>query len=118
MVLILILEEYVFYHGRFIALSPKCYFAVNYEELNEAKKYKRGSKGIPHSWELKMEEFVDQLYGCENHHITLRSLRLNREKKMSRFTQRKRGLTDLFLKFNVADDAITCSPLTKKSKIL
>ena len=65
-----------------------------------------------------MDEFVDQLYGRDNHHITLRSLRLNREKKMSRFTQRKRGLTDLFLKFNVADDAITCSPLTKKSKIL
>lgn len=116
--LIVISEEYCFYKGRFIALSPKCYFAVNDEEGNEKKKYKRGSKGIPHSEQLTMTNFVGQLYGQESHYVTLRTLRLNKEKKMSRFTIRKRGLNDIFLKFHVDDDAITCSPLTKKCKVL
>ena len=67
---------------------------------------------------LKMTNFVEQLYGKESHYVTLRTLRLNKQKKMSRFTLRKRGLNDIFLKFNVDDDAITCTPLTKKSKVL
>ena len=112
------LEEYCFYKGRFIALSPKCYFAVNEEESDEKKKYKRGSKGIPHSEHLTMTNFVEQLYGQESHYVTLRTLRLNKNKKMSRFTLRKRGLNDLFMKFHVDDDAITCTPLTKKRKVL
>ena len=112
------LEEYCFYKGRFIALSPKCYFAINEEEDDEKKKYKRGSKGIPHSEHLTMTNFVEQLYGEESHYVTLRSLRLNKQKKMSRFTLRKRGLNDLFMKFHVDDDGITCTPLTKKRKVL
>ena len=111
-------EEYTFYNGRFIALSPKCYFAINNDDENEKTKYKRGSKGIPHSHELKMTEFVGRLYGNESHYVTIRSLRLNRDKQMSRFTARKRGLSDIFLKFDVANDAITCAPLKKKGRIL
>ena len=116
--LFVFLEEYCFYKGRFIALSPKCYFAVNEEEDDEKKKYKRGSKGIPHSEHLKMTNFVEQLYGKESHYVTLRTLRLNKQKKMSRFTIRKRGLNDMFMKFHVDEDAITCTPLTKKRKVL
>ena len=87
-------------------------------ETDEKNKYKRGSKGIPHSTELEIHQFVTQLYGQESHFVTLRTLRLNKEKNMSRFTTKKRGLNDIFLKFDVADDAITCAPLRKKSKIL
>ena len=86
--------------------------------MNEKHKYKRGSKGIPHSLELEIGQYATQLYGHESHFVTLRSLRLNKEKNMSRFTTKKRGLNDIFLKFDVADDAITCAPLKKKSRIL
>ena len=65
-----------------------------------------------------MTEFVGRLYGNESHFVTIRSLRLNRDKQMSRFTLRKRGLSDIFLKFDVASDGITCSPLRKKGKVL
>ena len=99
-------------------MSPKCYFAINNDDDNDRTKYKRGSKGIPHSHELTMTEFVGRLYGSESHFVTIRSLRLNRDKQMSRFTLRKRGLSDIFLKFDVASDGITCSPLRKKGKIL
>ena len=65
-----------------------------------------------------MSELVTHLYGLEPHYVTVRSLRLNKEKLMSRYTVRKRGLNDIFLKFHVDDDAITCTPLTKKRKVL
>ena len=61
---------------------------------------------------------MNQLYGQESHFVTLRTLRLNKERNMSRFTTNKRGLNDIFLKFDVADDGITCAPLKKKSKIM
>ena len=65
-----------------------------------------------------MSEFVTQLYGLEPHYVTVRSLRLNKERLMSRCTTHKRGLNDIFVKFHVEDDVITCTPLTKKRKVL
>ena len=65
-----------------------------------------------------MTEFVAQLYGYESYYFHIRSLRLDRNRQMSRYKTRKRGLSDIFLKFDVADDGITCAPLKKKREIL
>ena len=65
-----------------------------------------------------MDQFVTQLYGQENHFVTLRTLKLDKNRQMSRFTTRKRGISDIFLKFDVADDGITCFPLRKNNKIM
>ena len=60
-----------------------------------------------------MSEYRDKLFNpTRKHVIKMQSLRLNKDKKMSRFSVVKTGLSDLFYKNKVADDAITCSPLT------
>jgi len=48
----------------------------------------------------------------------MRSLRLTRDKKMARYSTEKTGLTDLFYKLRVADDAITCTPLELNGSLL
>ena len=70
--------------GQFIALSPKCYLAVN--ELDSS--YKLGSKGVPHSVRLELDHFRDKLYGSVDKSVELRSLRLVNN-RMARITQKK-----------------------------
>lgn len=92
--------------GEFIALSPKCYFAVNEADLS----CKLGSKGVPHSVRLELDHFRDKLYGSVEKSVELRSLRLVNN-RMTRITQRKNALNDFFTKFHLMDDKITCKPL-------
>ena len=54
----------------------------------------------------------------EPHKITMRTLRLTRDKHMARYSIEKTGLTDLFFKLKVADDAITCTPLELNGSFL
>ena len=54
---------------------------------------------------------MDKLYGVNDHSVRIQSLRLDHTRTMARITQIKKGLTDLFVKFRVADDKITCDPL-------
>ena len=43
--------------------------------------------------------------------IEINSIRLNRNKQMSRMKITKVGLSDIFIKMQVSDDKISCSPL-------
>ena len=110
-------EEFSFTKGQFVALAPKTYMAFN-SDPNARDKMKCGTKGIPHSQKLCLEAFLSKLYSHNHHEVTIRSLRLNKDKVMSRITMIKSGLTDLVVKFPVADDMITCSPLCKNGKFL
>ena len=108
-----LLEEFAFKKGEFIALSPKCYIAYN-EDDNSTK---LGSKGVPHSIRLELENFRDKLYGDVTKEVELQSLRLVNN-QMKRIKQRKNALNDFFTKFHVMNDRITCKPLKKNDEYL
>ena len=106
--------EFQFLKGRFIALGPKTYYSINLESMD----VKMGSKGIPHNENLLLEDFLKMLYSNDSHFVTLRSLRLNRNREMARTTLEKRGLSNIFFKFRLEDDGITCTPLTRNNEYL
>ena len=106
--------EFQFTNGQFVALGPKSYFSFD----EDSEGVKMGSKGIPHSARLSLNNYLEALYGKGSHYVEMRSLRLNRKREMTRTTGTKRGLSDIFLKFRVADDGITCSPLMKNDEYL
>ena len=99
--------------GQFIALSPKCYMAYN-EETEETK---LGTKGVPRSSKLVLQNFLDKLYFGTSHCIEIRSLRMINN-RMARTRQTRTALSDLFLKFAVQNDRISCAPLCENGKIL
>lgn len=122
-------DEFEFSRGQFIALGCKSYFAYN-AESNENK---RGSKvviisnlkffkiiqGIPHRIPLELKNFREVLYGvCDDHNVQLSTLRLDKNRKMSRFTQHKQGLSDLYVKHQVLPDKISCTPISLNGKFL
>ena len=110
--------EFMFRRGRFIALSPKSYFAFNAEDVPD--NIKSGYKGICHAEgdKLTLDMYVNSLYGNEDKMVTNRGFRLNREKQMIYYQQVKRGLNNIFCKYQVDNDRITCHPLCKNGKIL
>ena len=66
-----------------------------------------------------MEEFKQVLYGSEyEHKVTLRSLRLDRDKRMTRTSLRKSGLTDIHVKMGVNWDRVVCEPLKLNGQYL
>ena len=60
---------------------------------------------------MELEAYLEKLYANGSHHVTLRTLRLNRKQEMTRITQIKSGLSDIFVKFHLEDDGITCRPI-------
>ena len=73
-------------------------------------------KGIPAWVDLKMNDYKSVLYGEQwtNKTIEVRSLRLNKDKEMSRTTVFRRGLTAINIKLAVQEDGISCLPLKNK----
>ena len=83
------------------------------DDIKEAK------KGIPHSWRLELQDFLDTLYeDAGKHTVEVRSLRLNKDKKMTRTTLRKQGLSDIHVKMSVGSDRIVCLPLEEDGLIV
>ena len=70
------------------------------------------------SEDLELQAYLEKLYGHASHHVTLRTLRLNRNQEMTRITQLKSGLSDIFVKFHLEDDGITCKPIKINGKYL
>ena len=99
--------------GTFVALSPKCYFAYN-EETDETK---LGTKGVPRRSKLQLQNFLSKLYFGTDHCVEIRSLRMINN-KMTRTKQKRSALNDLFLKFAVQNDRISCKPLSENGIIL
>ena len=108
--------EFLFHKGRFCALSPKTYYAFNQDEEDS----KTGYKGICHAEakKLNLEAYLECLYGSTSKEIENRGFKLNKQKQLVYYEQKKRGLNNIFCKFRVQDDFITCRPLTKDGKIL
>lgn len=78
-----------------------------------------GAKGIPHCVKLECEQYIHKLYNpTSSHYVPLRSLKLNNQQEMVRTSVMKSGLTDIFLKFGVNYDRVTCTPLTKNNVVL
>ena len=96
-----------------MALSPKCYFTYD----ADSEDVKKGTKGVPHSCDLVVKNFLNKLYGQTDHSVELRSLRILGG-KMSRTIQERKSLSDLFAKFRVSDDRISCTPLTENNRYL
>ena len=94
-------------------MAPKTYFSHD----NDSTERKQGAKGIPKYEELFIEDYKNALFTHNSHHIKLRSLRM-KNGKMCRTEITKRGLSDIFVKYRVQDDQITCLPLTKNGEIL
>ena len=66
-----------------------------------------------------MDEFKEVLYGENNKHkVTVKSLRLDREKRMTRTTLKKSGLTDIHVKMGVEWDRVTCEPLKLNNQFI
>ena len=104
--------EFEFREGKFIALSPKTYYSIS----NNGD-VKMGSKGIPHKLKLRMDQYEQALFTTNRHRVTVNSLRVCNG-KMARTSQNKLGLSDIFVKYRVMDDGITCKPLSVNGKIL
>ena len=79
---------------------------------------KMGSKGVPHSVNLELDMYLRRLYMRETFNIEMESLRLNKKKEMARVVTSKSCLNDLFVKFHVAHDKVTCSPLKLNGEYL
>ena len=111
--------EFLFRFGRFIALSPKSYYAFNADEYAK-ENVKSGYKGICHAegHNLTLDTYINSLYGDENKMVTNRGFKLNPDKRMVYYEQEKRGLNNIFCKYRVDYDRITCHPLSLNGQLL
>ena len=98
--------------GEFIALSPKCYFT-----LADDGGTKIGTKGLPHSAKVTLNDFRNCLKDGTPYNVELQTL-TKKNNQMSRVKQVKAGLSRIFYKFPIADDGITCSPLKENDVYL
>ena len=103
-------------NGQMISLAPKSYFA--HCRIKKGKSAtKDGRKGIPKYVQLALSDFYETLYGdTEQKRVEVHSLRLNRDKEMTRTTTRRVGLTAVHVKLGVGPDKISCSPLQENGE--
>ena len=96
-------------NGEMVCLAPKSYYAI----CRDTNVTKDGRKGIPLWYDLRLENFLNVLYRKTNTRQTteVRSLRLDRDKKMARTTMVKSGLTGIHVKLGILDDGISCEPV-------
>ena len=107
------LVEFDFKKGQFVALSSKCYFSWN----DENQSSKIGSKGVPRSSKLELQNFLDKLYHNTSISANIHTLKMHNH-EMIRCLQRRSALNDLFPKFHMDSDRITCTPLRHNNQIV
>lgn len=102
--------------GTFVALGNKMYQGYD----PETDVIKKSTKGVPSRNQFKMRLFQSVLLdeNTPRQKITLNSLRLNRNKEISRMKMEKSSLSDIFVKMHVLADKISCVPLSKNGKFL
>ena len=94
-------------------MAPKTYFV----EDDLSSDTKRSSKGIPKKVPLTSQRYCDVMFDDAKDKVQYESLRLDHSKKrMKHTTLTKSGLSNVCLKVRVADDGISCTPLTKNSE--
>ena len=111
-----ILVEFSFRQGRFLALSPKTYHAVN----TDTSEVKAGLKGVSHveAKNITADDFEECLYKGVIPNVVSRELRRNKKQQMIYYETSKKGLNPIFKKFRVQSDKISCLPLSRNGKIL
>ena len=111
-----ILVEFSFRQGRFCALSPKTYKAVN-TATNDVK---AGHKGVSHveAEKLTIDDFTSCLYDGVIPNVVARELRKNKKQQIIYNETSKKGLNPIFKKFRVQSDKISCLPLTRNGDYL
>ena len=81
---------------------------------------KKSTKGVPHSNQFDMSTWLsvllDESFPQQN--VTINSLRVNRNKEMSRMSMNRAAMSDVFLKMQVQPDKITCTPLMQNNVYL
>ena len=103
--------EWTTTNGQMICLAPKSYFALCRNKKGTAAT-KDGRKGIPKYVKLVLDDFYETLYGdAKQKRVEVHSLRLNRDKEMTRTTTRRVGLTAVHVKLGVGPDKISTHPL-------
>ena len=110
------LVEFSFRKGRFLALSPKCYWSYN----DENKETKTGMKGVSTvgARDIGLESFINCLYHDQDVKVISRELRKNKHQQMIYYETTKNALNPVFKKFRVQTDKISCLPLCKDGKFL
>ena len=103
--------EFLTTNGQMISLCPKSYRA----HCRDSDESKIGKKGIPMWFDIKLQDYLDCLYNddAEKSVAQVCSLRLDKEKQMSRTSLRKVGLSAIHAKRGVMDDRISTQPLTE-----
>ena len=96
-----------------MALSSKCYFAWNEDKQSS----KIGSKGVPRTAKLELDNFLNKLYHGTSISADIHTLKMH-ENEMIRCLQRRSALNDLFAKFHIDSDRITCSPLRQNNQFV
>ena len=111
-----ILAEWETRGGTFVALGNKMYQGFD----NATNTTKKSTKGIPHVNKFEMDTWLGVLLdeSFPQQSVTINSLRLNRNKEMSRMKLQRKSLSDIFLKLQVQSDRISCTPLMKNKTIL
>jgi len=100
--------EFISQKCEMIALSPKNYMA----SCLSTETTKTAMKGIPKWQDVTMENFRETLYDDTNQNLVeVRSLRLDKDRQMTRTTLLKRGLSSIHVKLRIDKDRICCSPL-------
>ena len=91
-----------------------------YQGFDKKNGIKKSTKGIPHINSFTMETWLSVLLdeNFEKQSVTINSLRLNRNKEMSRMKCQRAALSDVFLKMQVQRDKISCTPLKKNNEYL
>ena len=114
--IIYILVEFSFRKGRFIALSPKTYKAIN----TDTDDIKAGHKGVSYveAKKLTIDHFRSCLYDGVIPNVIARELRKNKKQQIIYNETPKKALNPIFKKFRVQSDKISCLPLTRNGKIL
>ena len=83
-------------------------------------KTKKSTKGIPHINSFEMKTWISVLLdeSFPKQSVMINSLRLNRNKEMSRMKCQRSSLSDIFVKMQVQTDKISCTPLKQNSMYL
>ena len=69
--------------------------------------------GVCHSEtsRLKLEHFLSCLYENQSYFVQNRGFKCNKDRQMVYYEMNKEGLNNIFCKFHLEDDLITCKPL-------
>ena len=67
---------------------------------------------------LRLEHYLSCLYDDVIPETINRGFKLNKKRRLAYYEIAKKGLNNIFLKYDVQDDLITCKPIRRNGKVL